>query len=88
MNSGSSIQNISNATIAPLASNEEVYLTSKETVVEELKKLHQSFTLLATDIRCKLDELVKSRKFSLRHIAPFIQEARVCGNKQGVDWNE
>ena len=64
-----------------LSSNKEVYLLSEEIVVEELKQLHRSFTLLATDIRCKLDELVKSGKSSLRHIAAFIQEARVCGIK-------
>ena len=58
-----------------------MYLTSEEIVVEELKKLHRSFTSLATDIRCKLDELVKSEKSSLRRIAAFIQEARVCGIK-------
>ena len=58
-----------------------MYLLSEEIVVEELKKLHRSFTSLATDIRCKLDELVKSGKSSLRHIAAFIQEARVCGIK-------
>ena len=75
------LQNVSSATIAQLPSNEEVYLTSEETVVEELKKLHRSFTSLATDVRCKLDELVKSGKSSLHHIAAFIQEARVCGIK-------
>ena len=64
-----------------LSSNKEVYLLSEEIVVEELKQLHRSFTSLATDIRCKLDELVKSGKSSLRHIAAFIQEARVCGIK-------
>ena len=64
-----------------LFSNKEVYLLSEEIVVEELKQLHQSFTSLATDIRCKLDELVKSGKSSLRHIAVFVQEARVCGIK-------
>ena len=58
-----------------------MYLTPEETVVQKLKQLHQSFTSLATDIRCKLDELVKSGKSSLRHIAAFIQEARVCGIK-------
>ena len=46
-----------------------------------MKKLHQSFTSLATDVRCKLDELVKSGNSSLHHIAAFIQEARVCGIK-------
>ena len=61
-----------------LSSNKEVYLLSEEIVVEELKQLHRSFTSLATDIRCKLDELVESKKSSLRHIAAFIQEARVC----------
>ena len=61
-----------------LSSNKEVYLLSEEIVVEELKQLHRSFTSLATDIRCNLDELVKSGKCSLLHIAAFIQEARVC----------
>ena len=64
-----------------LFSNKEVYLLSEEIVVEELKQLHRSFTSLATDIRCKLDELVKSGKSSLRHIAVFVQEAQVCGIK-------
>ena len=64
-----------------LSSNKEVYLLSEEIVVEELKQLHRSFTLLATNIRCKLDELVKSGKSTLHHIAAFIQEARVCGIK-------
>ena len=64
-----------------LSSNKEVYLLSEEVVVEQLKQLHRSFTLLATDIRCKFDELVKSGKSSLRHIAAYIEEARVCGVK-------
>ena len=78
------IQNVSSAAVP---STEEVYLTSEEIVVEELKKLHRSFTSLATDIRCKLDELVKSGKLSLRHIAAFIQEARVCGIKELTEVN-
>ena len=65
-----------------LFSNKEVSILSEEIVVEELKQLHQSFTSLATDIRCKLDELVKSGKSSLHHIAVFVQEARVCGIKE------
>ena len=64
-----------------LSSNKEVYLLSEEIVVEELKQLYRSFTSLATNIRCKLDELVKSGKSSLRHMAAFIQEVRVCGIK-------
>ena len=64
-----------------MSSNTEVYLLSEEIVVGELKQLHRSFTSLATDVRCKFDELVKSGKSSLRHIAAFIQEARVCGIK-------
>ena len=63
------------------SSNQKVYLSSEKFVVEELKKLHRSFTSLARDIRCNLDELVKSRKCSLHCIAAFIQEARVCGIK-------
>ena len=50
-------------------SNKEVYLLSEETVVEKLKQLHRSFTSLERDIRCKLDELVKSGKASLHDIA-------------------
>ena len=64
-----------------LSYNKEVYLSSEEIVVEQLKQLHRSFTSLATNIRCKLDELVKSGKSSLRHIAAYIEEARVCGIK-------
>ena len=64
-----------------LSSNKEVYLLSEEIVVEELKQLYRSFTSLATNIRCKLDELLKSGKSSLRHMAAFIQEVRVCGIK-------
>ena len=75
------IQNVSSATETQLLCSEEMYLTSEEIVVQELKQLHRSFTSLATDIRCKFDELVKSGKSSLRHIAAFIQEARVCGIK-------
>ena len=75
------IQNVSNATEAQLPYSEGVCIPSEEIVVEELKKLHRSFTSLARDIRCKLDELVKSGKSSLHDIAAFIQEARVCGIK-------
>ena len=57
---------------------EEVYLTSEENVVQELKQLHRSFTSLAKDVRCKLGELVKSGT-SVYDIAAFIQEARICG---------
>ena len=59
--------------------NQEVYLSSEETIVEELKKLHRSFTTLAKDVRCKVGELVKSGTQSVYDIAAFIQEARVCG---------
>ena len=61
--------------------SQEVYLLSEETVVEELKKLHRSFTTLAKDVRCKLGELVKSGTPSVYDIAAFIQEARVFGIK-------
>ena len=60
------------------SSNQGVYLLSEEKVVEEIQKLHRSFNSLVRDIRSKLDELVESKKSSLRHIAAFIQEARVC----------
>ena len=65
---------------AAVPSTEEVYLTSEEIVVQELKQLHRSFTTLAKDVRCKLGELVKSRT-SVYDIAAFIQEARICGMK-------
>ena len=61
--------------------NHEVYLFSEEKVVEELQKLHRSFTSLARDIHCKLDELVKSGKSSLHHITTYVQEAQVGGMK-------
>ena len=67
--------------VQPL-SHQGVYLLSEGKVVEEIQKLHRSFTSLATDIRCRFDELVRSGKSSLRHIAAFIQEARVCGIKR------
>ena len=51
--------------------NKEVYLLSEEIVVENLKKLHRLFTLLARDISCKLDELGKSGKASLHDIAAY-----------------
>ena len=75
------LQNFSGATEAQFHSSQGIYLTSEEIVVEELKKLHRSFTTLARDIRCKLDELVKSGTSSVHDIAVFIQEARVCGIK-------
>ena len=74
------IPSVSSTAEAPLSS-EEVYITSEEIVVEELKKLHRSFTSLARDIRCKFDELVKSGTSSVHDIAVFIQEARICGIK-------
>ena len=55
----------------------------EENVVEEIQKLHRSFTSLARDIHCKLDELVKSGKSSLRHITTYVQEAQV-GGMQGL----
>ena len=57
-----------------------MYLLSEEIIVEELKKLHRSFTTLAKDVRCMLGELVKSRT-SVYDIAAFIQETRICGIK-------
>ena len=70
-----------------LSFSQEVYLGSEEVILEQLKNLHRSFTSLARDIRCKLDELVKSGKSSLRHIAAFIQEAQVCGIKGLIEVN-
>ena len=64
-----------------LSFNQDVYLLSEENVVEEIQKLHRSFTSLARDIHCKLDELVKSGKSSLRHISTYVQEAQVGGMK-------
>ena len=75
------LPNFSGATEAQFPSSQGIYLTSEEIVVEELKKLHRSFTTLAKDVRCKLDELVKSGTSSVHDIAVFIQEARVCGIK-------
>ena len=72
------IQHVSSTAVP---SNEELRLTSEGIVVEELKRLHRSFTTLARDNRCKLDELVKSGTSSVHDIAAFIQEARVCGIK-------
>ena len=63
------------------SSSQEVYLSSEESVVEELTIFHRSFTSLAKDIRCKLEELVKSGKVSLHDIAAYIEEAQVCGIK-------
>ena len=57
--------------------SQEVYLSSEETVVKELQKINSSFISLVRDIRCKLDELVKSGKVSLHHIAAYIEEAQV-----------
>ena len=79
--SSSLLQTFSNATEAQFRYSQGVCIPSEEIVVEELKKLHRSFTSLARDIRCKLDELVKSGTSSLHNIAAFIQEARVCGIK-------
>ena len=57
-----------------------MYLLSEEIIIEELKQLHQSFTTLAKDVRCKLGELVKSRT-SVYDIAAIIQKAQICGIK-------
>ena len=56
-------------------------MLSEEKVVEELQKLHRSFTSLARDVHCKLDGLVKSGKSSLHHITTYVQEAQVGGMK-------
>ena len=72
------IQNVPNT---PPLSMEKIYIPSEEIVVEELNKLHRSFTSLARDIRCKLDELVKSGTSSVHDIAVFIQETRICAIK-------
>ena len=81
------IQNVSStAETQPLCS-EDVYLTSEEIVVEELKKLHRSFTSLARDIRCKLDELVKSGKSSIHDIIAYIEEAQISGMKRLTEVN-
>ena len=82
VNSSAFMQHISDITdasdqVQPFSSNQKVSLPSEEIIVEELKTLHQSFTSLATDIRCKLDELVKSGKSSLHDIAVYIEEAQV-----------
>ena len=67
---------------ARLFSSPNVYLTSEKSVVEELQKLHRTFSSLSRDIRCKLDELVKSGKSSLHNIAAYIEELQVCGMKR------
>ena len=80
-------QNVSSTAEAQLPTSQEVYLTSEEIGVEELKKLHRSFTSLARDIRCKLDELVKSGKSSLNDIVAYIEEAQVRGMKRLTEVN-
>ena len=82
VNSSAFTQHISDITdasdqVQPFSSNRKVSLPSEEIVIEELKKLYRSFTSLVADIRCKLDELVKSGKLSLYKIAAYIEEARV-----------
>ena len=62
--------------------NQEVYLLPEQNIVQEIQKLHRSFTSLARDIHCKLDELVKSGKSSLPHITTYVQEAQVGGMKE------
>ena len=64
------------------SSTPKVYLSSEKSVVEELQKLHRTFSSLSRDIRCKLDELVKSEKSSLHDIAAYIEEVQVCGMKR------
>ena len=64
------------------SSTPKVYLSSEKSVVEELQKLHRTFSSLSRDIRCKLDELVKSEKSSLHDIATYIEEVQVCGMKR------
>ena len=81
------IENVSSAAETQPLCSEEVYLTSEEIVVEELKKLHRSFTSLTRDIRCKLDELVKSGKSSLHYIIAYIEEAQVSGMKRLTEVN-
>ena len=78
------VQRVSNATEAhnhAQPANQEVHLSSEEGseeyVVEEIKKLQRSFLSLVRDIRCKLDELVKSGKLLLHDIAAYIEEAHV-----------
>ena len=65
--------------VQPFSSNLKISLPSEEIIVEELKTIHWSFTSLVTDIRCKLDELVKSGNSSLHNIAAYIEEAQVFG---------
>ena len=79
------VQRVSNATEAhnhaQPASNQEVHLSSEEGseeyVVEEIKKLRRSFVSLVRDIRCKLDELVKSGKLLLHDIVAYLEEVQV-----------
>ena len=77
--SSTDVTNDIDASNQVLPSSQEVYISSEETIVEELTIFHRSFTSLVRDIRCKLDELVKSGKVSLHHIAAYIEEAQVCG---------
>ena len=69
------------------SSNQVVYLLSEENVVEEIQKLHRSFTSLVRDIRSKLDELIKSGKSSLHDIIAYIEEAQVGGMKRLTEVN-
>ena len=73
--------------LVQLSSNQEVSLLSEEIVVKDLQMLHRSFTSLARDIRCKLDELVKSGKSSLHDIVAYIEEAQVRGMKRLTEVN-
>ena len=69
------------------SSSQGLYLSSEEIVVEDLKKLHRSFTSLARNIRCKVDQLVKSGKISLHDMAAYIEEAQVCGIRGLTEMN-
>ena len=70
-----------------LSFSQEVYLGSEEVIMEQLKNLHRSFTSLARDIHCKLDELIQSGKSSLHDIVAYIEEVQVCRMKRLTDVN-
>ena len=82
VNSSAFTQHVSDITdasdqVQPSSSIQKVSIPSEEVIIEELKILHRSFTSLAKDIRCKLEELVKSGKSSFHDIAAYIEEAQV-----------
>ena len=82
VNSSAFMQHVSDITdasdqVQPSSSIQKVSIPSEEVIIEELKILHRSFTSLAKDIRCKLEELVKSGKSSFHDIAAYIEEAQV-----------